>query len=353
MKKILGSFMFVLALFGADVQVSTTHPFVKEPVFVQLHYKDREYKNIVWVKFAPKKSPLYEVVLLKKEHHNGEYNFSYLLFPLKSGQIEIAYTLKVKKAALEDIEQDILGTGYEQTNPVEGKVYKKDVKSTILHVKPVKEVDLYGDFNLRMHVHPKKVASFEPVYVDIALDGIGYPPKIANLLHIKGAKVLADKPKKDVVYTPKGAKISYSFKYAIMSDTNFTIPPIKLTEFDFHSYKTLSTQPVKILVVPPKNLVDTKNEPKKIVPFFEMFKALFGYLAIFVAGILSGVVLYLLLRRKEVEEIMLAKNHKELLALLVVRYPDCFEDIKQRLQRDENLLKIKKELLKRLKECRK
>ncbi len=353
MKKILGSFMFVLALFGADVHVSTTHPFVKEPVLVQLHYKDKEFKNIVWVKFAPKKSPLYEAVLLKKEHHNGEYNFSYLLFPLKNGHIEIAYTLRVKKAALEDIQQDILGTGYEQTNPVEGRVYKIDVKNTILDVKPVKKVDLYGDFHLRTKVHPGKVASFEPVYVDVVLEGIGYPPQIENLLYIDGVKILQDKPKKSVVYTLLGAKISYAFKYAIISDTNFTIPSIKLTEFDFHRYKTLSTQPVKIEVVPPKNLVDTQNEPKKIVPFFEKFKAFFIYLALFIAGVLSGVVLYILLRKKEVEEIILAKNHKELLALLVVRYPDCFEDIKVKLEKGENLVKIKKELLKRLKECRK
>ena len=351
MRKILGSlFMAILAYANVQISVSKTVLFVKEPLTLKLTYSDKEYEKLAWVKFAPQKSQDYEFHLLNKQIKDGHYTFTYLLFPLRSGEIAISYNLQYKKAALEQIRRDILGTGYEQTEPLEGKVVTLKPQSSTIKVKPVKRVDLYGNFHLQIVIDKQTIKPYEPVYVSISLQGIGYVPKIDSLLKVKGVKILADKPQKKIYFTPQGAKIDYQFDYAIIGDTNFTIPAIKLTEFNYKEYTTLSTAPVSI-TVKPVLLVDKKDEPPKIEPTVHKVGAFFIYVAIFLAGGLSGVLLYLLLRKKEIEDILVA-DRKRLLALLVLRYPNCFQDVKTMLQNNKNLLKAKWLIVKGLKRCK-
>ncbi len=352
MRKILGSLLVAILTFAdVNVTLSKTTLFVKEPLLVQLQYSDKEYEKLAWVKFAPKRSQDYEFYLLGKQIKDGRYTFTYLLFPVKSGQVSISYTLQYKKAAIEQIRRDILGTGYEQTEPLEGKVVTLEPQSSTIAVKPVKKVNLYGDFHLRIRVDKRSIKSYEPLYVSVSLQGIGYVPKVDNLLQVDGVKVLADKPQKKISFTPKGAKIDYRFNYAIVADSNFTIPSIKLTEFNYEKYKILSTAPVPIKVVAVK-LVDAKDEPPKIEPTIHKMGAFFIYAAIFLAGILSGVLLYLLLRKKEIEDIVVA-DRKKLLALLVLRYPHCFKDVRAMLQNNANLLRAKWLIVKGLRKCKK
>ncbi len=352
MKSVLGSILLAVALFGnANVWVSTTEPYVKQPVILKLTYADPEPQRVVWVKFAPKSDGAFESHFLHKSIEHGRYTFVYLLFPLKEGEIDLHYSLQLKKSAIEEIRQDILGTGYEQTNPIEGKIFTIPLAPTHLHVKHVAPVDLYGSFTLHMQIDKKRIQSFEPLYLQLRLEGKGYPPKVGELVKVAGVKVLKDKPQKRIIYTKEGAKIAYLYRYALISDHNFTIPPITLKEFDFHSYKKLTTPPAHIEVVMPKQLLDEQTSPPKIEPVFAKVKSFLLFVAIFFAGMLSGVVLYVALRRREVEEILLAKDHNELLALLVVRYPHCFAEQKEALERKEHLAKIKKEIIKGLKRC--
>ena len=105
------------------------------------------------------------------------------------------------------------------------------------------------------------------------------------------------------------------------------------------------------ITVKPVLLVDKKDEPPRIEPVVHKVGAFFIYVAIFLAGGLSGVLLYLLLRKKEIEDILVA-DRKRLLALLVLRYPNCFQDVKKMLQNDMNLLKAKWLIVKGLKRCK-
>ncbi|WP_281951684.1 hypothetical protein [Nitrosophilus kaiyonis] len=357
MKKILGSIILLISfLYGYEIEVFKTNPFLKEPVLLKLKYFDKDYKEITWVKFEPKDSSSYEKVFLKKKIKDGEYIFEYLLFPIRSGKVKIDYVLKIKKAPVEEIRKDILGTGYEQTNPIEGKIYSFEVTPTILDVKDVKSVDLYGDFSLKEDVDKKEANSYEPIYFTLTLEGCGYAPKIDDIFkEIKGVKILKDKPIKNISYSKNGACIKYIYNYALISKSSFKIPSIKLKEFDYKDYKTLSTKSYDIKIIPPKNLVDKIDEPRKIVPVFDRFKSLLVYLFIFISGILTGVILYLLYRKKRVEEIILAKDEKELLSILAIKYPDSLENLKKELdeaisqKRKINLAKIKAKIIKEIK----
>ena len=360
MKKILGSVILLISfLYGYEIEVSKFEPFLKEPVFIKLTYFDKDFKEITWVKFEPKNSDNYKKIFLKKKIDEGQYIFEYLLFPLKSGKIEVDYILKIKKAPIEEIRKDILGTGYEQTNPIEGKIYTYKVEPTIFNVKDVKNVDLYGDFYLKANIDKKEASSYEPIYYTATLTGCGYAPEINDILkEIKDVKILKDKPIKEISYSQNGACIKYIFNYALVSKKSFKIPSVKLKEFNYKEYKTVSTDSFDIKIAPIKNLVDKIDEPKKIVPVFDRFKTFLIYLFIFISGVLTGVVLYLLYRKKRLEEIILAKDEKELLSILAIKYPNYLEEIKKELdmtiaqKRKINLAKIKAKIIKEIKKER-
>ncbi len=353
MRNILGSLFLVLALFGASYKVtpSKSSAFVKEPIVLELFFSDPRKKEIVWIKFAPKKSSSYEVHLLSKQDTPQGFLNRYLIFPLKSKEIEIDFDLRVKYTTQKELQKDILGTGYEQTKIIEGVVQSFDVEPLKLYIKEAK-AQLYGDFTLNLHIEPKKVKSFEPVYATLHLRGRGYPPPF-DLNLTTSAKLLADKPQKEIRYTPKGALIDYTYRYALISDRNFTIEPLRLSLFDYHSYKELRTPPVTIVVTPHQDLLDTKDIPPPITPTAHKLLAFFQDALIFLSGFLSAFVLLALFKSRfgQIYEIISA-NEQELLALLATRYPNRYHKIKKRLsqaiqtKKSINLLAIKFQLLK-------
>ena len=352
MKKILGSFLvFAIFLFAKEyeIDISKKEAFVKEPIFLSLKLFEKDKSDIVWVKFEPKKSKSYEVHLLQKLSNKDGYENRFLLFPLKSGQIEIDFNLLIKKASNKEIFENILGTGDEQTTMVEGKVYKYSIKPLILNIKPIK-ADLFGKFSLDLKVDKKALKDFEPLYATLTLKGEGYPPDfISSLKTEPKVKILKDKPQKDIRYTKNGAKIFYVFRYALISDRSYKILPIKLKEFDYEDFKILETPSFEINVSKEKNLLDKTTYPPKIKPVFDYFANFIQYFVIFLSGSIFGILLFLLIkgRFKEELKILLAKDEKELLKILILNYPEKFEDIKKLL--DEKISKNKKINLWRIK----
>ncbi|NPA81804.1 MAG: protein BatD [Epsilonproteobacteria bacterium] len=357
MRKILGSLLIALSLFanGYKVEISKREAFVKEPLILDLKYFESNKDEIDWISFEPKRSDLYEFKVLKKGDIEGGYEFEYLLFPLKSGEIEVKFDLRLKRAPIEEIRSKTLGTGYEQTIPVEGKVYSIEVSPLLLKIKRVKKVDFYGNFKIDAKADRDRVLAYEPVYYSFSLKGVGYPPKIDEVLKdLKGVKILRDKPSKSIRYERRGAVVEYLFRYALVSDKNFTIPSLVFREFDYKDYKILKTKAFKIEVKEQKDLIDKKNSPKRIEPFYKDLLGFLKYLAVFLAGGISGVLLYIFFRNEEIERILKAKDERELLSYLVVRYPDSLSDIKESLDRaiskkeSLNLRKIKREIIKRV-----
>jgi len=351
MKKILGSLLLFISLFGADfeVKLSKTKAYIYEPILLELTYKTANKKEIDWIKFEPKKSQDYEFVVLKKESPLFGYRFLYLLFPKRSGQVLVKYRLQLKIAPFAEIQNKILGTGYEQTNPIEGRIETKEVAPTTLRIKPA-SADLYGNFQLGLSVDATKKEAYEPVYVTIHLQGIGYPPNISDPLPpIKGVKVLADKPVKRTVYKEDGAHIDYTFRYAIIADHSFTIPAIKYKVFDFTTYKELQTKPFSITITPPSTKPDTTTAPKPIVPVAKEAASFFTSLLIFMAGVLTGIIATLLFAKKAKELLFIAgANREELLTHLIIHYPNRFEKEKIAIEANKKLLPIKLKLVKEL-----
>ena len=357
MKKILGSLLFAFTLFAASykIDIDKKEAFVKEPIFLRLSYFDPHKEEIIWVRFAPKKSTAYKVVLIKKSSTATGFVQEYLLFALKPGKITIPLDLTVKRATKQELQNDVLGTGYEQTKILEGETTHIAVPPVQLNIKPAPKAELYGNFNIWLKIDKTKAKQYEPVYATLTLKGTGFD-KLPNmqLQTTTGVKILKDKPSIRVRYDKLGAHITYSITYAFISDKDFVIKPLRLRLFDYKKLKTLSTLSFSIAVQKEKIAIDKSDNPPKIEPVFDRFKDLLFFVGLFASGVITGIILFMLIMRRYKEQIriLLAKDAKELLRL-IAPYPNMLE-IRQKLDeaitqnRKINLFAIKKKILKDL-----
>ena len=357
MKKILGSLLFACMLLAAPytIELDKKEAFVKEPIFLRLSYFDPHKEEIIWVRFAPKKSADYKVVLLKKTSTTDGFVQEYLLFALRPGSIIVPLDLTIKRATKQELQNDVLGTGYEQTKILEGETTHIPIQHLRITVKQTPKADLYGDFRLWLKVDKTKVKRYEPVYATLTLKGVGYDelPRL-QLRATPGVKILQDKPIKKVRYDAKGAHITYSLTYAFISKNDFAIQPMQLKLFDFTNLKTLTTPTFHITVQKGSIAVDKEDNPPKIKPVFDRFKKIVFYIGLFASGVVTGVLLFVLLMRryKEHIRILLAKDAKELLRL-IAPYPNMSQirtilDEAITQNRKINLFAMKKKILKDL-----
>jgi hypothetical protein len=106
-------------------------------------------------------------------------------------------------------------------------------------VKPIpSQVDLVGHFQVSAQVSKRKVKANEPVNYTLSIVGEGSLEDLADpRFDIPGVTVYSD----DAVVKStikKGHLYSrWSKKYVFISDRDFVIPPVKLTEFDYDSGK--------------------------------------------------------------------------------------------------------------------
>ncbi len=355
MKKILGSLFIATLLFAQNytLHLSKREAFVKEPILLDLRYTTTHKSNIAWIKFHPKKSSDYEAHLLEKKELTDGFANRYLIFPLHPGKLTIPLILQIKWASLEDLENAVLGTGYEQTKEVEGRIVHYKIAPLHILAKPVKDVELFGSYHIQESVSANKAKAYEPIYLDIDLRGQGYPPKLSHLLpSILDVKILADHPDKKISWHEDGAHIHYHYRYALIAKHDFTIPAITLENFDYHSYKELRLPPKYIKILPAPIKPDATNNPPKLEPIANDIGRWVGYGAIFLAGLLTGVLLFVLLKKRfELQQRVLLADQKELLKILALYFPDEFMQEKEELsvaiqqKRKINLTKIKKEVI--------
>ena len=357
MKSVLGSLFAMMLLFAENFEVNLTKEslYLKEPLVVTLSFYPDKIKEIDWVKFEPIKKSSYEFHTLKKESLKNGYRFYYLLFPLKSGKVSVDYNLTYKRAPFKEIQNKILGTGYEQTTPIEGKIYSLKVAPSQIVVKKA-SAQLFGSYSLNLKTDGTKKEAFEPVYATLTLKGTGYPPKLTEPLPNPGVlKVLKDRPQKKITYTKEGANIEYVYSYALINDKNFTIPSITLKEFDYKEYKVLKTAPIHITITSPTSHPDKEDFPPKIEPVATSVFTFLKYMLIFLSGMATALVILLLFGRRlaKIKDIVLS-DARELLALLTLRYPNRFKKEKEMLNdalregKKINIVKIKFRVLKEL-----
>lgn len=344
-----------------DIKVDKKQAFVGEEIELRAEFKissslrlesldvDFEKLNGFWVKVQDDK--------WKGERRGDEvvYHKIFYFYPQKSG------TLTIPSYPIDG--QIIQGGGGVFFGSVKNfTAYSNDL---VFDIKPLpNDILLVGEYKLSVKTDKTQTTSKEPVNLEITIEGYGnledFEPYEVN---ISGATIYKDKPIFESSRVDDKLHSKAVFKYAILSESDFTIPAFSLAFVDSktNEIKRTKSNPTEIKVenVGTKEvLVKTANEPTKKQKIKESDSSWFVFLIVgVVIGLLIGYFLPKIKYKKQKEseesplsqKIKTAKDHKELLRVLIgfidkKEFAEIITKLEQNPSKDE-FKKIKNEAM--------
>jgi len=238
--------------FAIRMKLDKSTVYQGEPLILTVDAVEPLQSGIAQMQYTP---PAFKGFFVKplggeRQIHQGEitiHRLQYLLTPQKAG------TLRIDPAALRVGIRDLNAPG----DPF--GIFGSPLKWVALRsnpltvsVKPLPgQTDLVGHFEVKAQVDKTRVKANEPVNYTLEILGEGSLEDLNDpRFDIPGVTVYSD----DAVVksTVKNGKLysSWRKKYVFISDRDFTIPALKLTEYDYAEGKkrTLKTQPFSIQV---------------------------------------------------------------------------------------------------------
>ncbi len=372
--------LFTVSLFGANqlasynLTTSKKSVHVKEPLLITFEAKQKNHNDHMFFSFTVQKSPDYEVKLLQKSiqdkgYHNTTTTFKFILFPLKAKTLHISFDFVIRTASDKAVKQSYVDD-HDDSIAISTYDTKVALKPLTIKVERFKKhVDLVGDFRLNSTIDTNEIDQYGIVNLHYILSGIGYKESHLNILHtqIKNVSIFSNKKDKISKLTEEGYIINTEYIYALSAKNDFTIPSITLEVYSpsKNRYYTLHTKTYKIKVkkINPALLIDKTNAPQKETWIsFMQIKTFLIYALIFFAGFLAAkfsqknYFAKKLKKEKGFEDIKEAKNARELLLLLIMKYQnrgldEYIADLEANIHKKHslNLSKIKREILSKLK----
>jgi Flp pilus assembly protein TadG len=286
----------------------------------------------------------------EKQFSQGQYivtQYSYLIFAQKAGEFEISPI----QADIGRLTQRSMGGFFSDPffNSMSAQINWQKIYSNSLQIKVdalPNGIELYGDFNIKATVDKKEVFVNKPVNLTIDIDGVGNIDDIQKFdINLANAIVYPDKPQISSRLVNGEYQGSFTQKIAIISDSDFKIPSIKLTFFDkkTNKIKTISTDTIDIKVKGKSTL--SQNEPivqtltpnnvqekPKTKVIVKQSKEL-NYLFLLVGLILGSSITYFIMNRKNSEDkikendlVTLIKNTKDDKKLFEILLPYAKDD---------------------------
>ena len=378
MKNTLGKTVILLFLFITpnllanelatyDFSVSNKNPYLKEAVKITFVATQEDKEDVMFFFLEAKKSKDYKIILLNKdaeklEYHHKKTTFTYLFFPLSTGDISIDFDFTIKVASDKAVAQVYEGSR-DNVKWIETINTKVKLNPLILSVKSLEQrVDLVGDFVLTSKLDKQNINAYESANISYTLSGLGYDKfDIAPIDAIDHVDIFSDMTKHYEKATQDGYDIKREFNYALVSDRTINIEPkaIRCYSVKKEKYYTLKTQEYTINVkkMAKQELIDSVDFPKKE---FELtfLKDFFIYMIIFLSGYITAkyTPISFIKRNKKYRDIVETTTPKELLYLLMHKYQkrglevyyEALNDIVYGNTSKSKFKKIKKAVLKEL-----
>ncbi|RRS32333.1 MAG: hypothetical protein P794_01660 [Epsilonproteobacteria bacterium (ex Lamellibrachia satsuma)] len=346
-----------------DFHVDTQNPYEKEAVLLSVDLNQSNPDIVLFFHFRIRPSSAYTIEQIGSSQdntlHHTKIHYLYLLHPLKSGDINISFDLVKRITNDEKVAYSFSGDRDDFK-----KLETEDTEITLsplkLHVKPLpKDTQLMGDFKLSYKFKTHQAEAFEPIPVQITLEGQGYPPVLKHIIpEDNNITVFSQKPLIRKLPTQQGIKYKVSYIMALSSSQSFDLKSIILKAFDpktKNRYElTIPKQHFDIKPVNISNLVDKTNTPKPLQDNWSWLSTLLGYLIAFGAGYLTA--LSLKWKKRTVtkphplkEKIKACKDEKALLQLLMAtdnkKFASSIEKLEKYLYENGkiNLNKVKQE----------
>jgi hypothetical protein len=363
------TFWLHAADFSYQFKVSNRQPYVKEPILLTLDINQTNKEKVLLFKFDLQKSPDYEFHrLFAKEtdsYHAAKVHYEYLIYPLKSGKIELKSDLIQKATTDENLAYSFSGDrdNVKGLTTVDTKV---SLAPLALQVKALPaETQLVGNFTLEHTLKKRKAEAYEPLPFTVTIEGVGYPPLLETLVPKKKDYTLfEEKPVVKSVNTPEGAKSTVIYIMALSHGSSFDLDPVKIKAFDpagERSYMlSIPEQHFEISPADTKKLVDTTDDPKPLQTDLSWLTSLLGCLVVFFAGYLTALTWkwkrQVTTRNRDPlwEKVKACKEEKSLLQLLMAADSKRFEKAIAGLEKGiyghtkSNFKQIKQEVLEQI-----
>lgn len=286
-----------------------------------------------------------------KRFSQGQYivtQLSYLIFAQKSGQFKIPPI----EVDIGKYSQGSRGGFFNDPffNSFNAQINWKKIYSNSLQIQVdalPNNIELFGDFHIKASADKKEVLVNKPVNLTIDINGVGNIDDIQKFdVNLPNAIVYPDKPQINSQLSGGEYQGTFKQKIAIISDSNFTIPSMKLTYFDkkTQKIKTIKTDPIDISVKGQsissgnkpvvQTLKPTKNieQQTKTKIVIKEDKKL-NYLFLLIGIILGSIITYFAMgrknrkkKRKENEIVTLIKNTKDDKKLFEILLPYSKDD---------------------------
>ncbi|WP_292658818.1 BatD family protein [Nitratifractor sp.] len=238
--------------FAIRMKVDKSSLYQGEPLILTVDAVEPLQSGIAQMQYTP---PAFKGFFVKplggeRQIHQGEttiHRLQYLLTPQKAG------TLRIDPASLRVGIRDLNAPGDPFGifgSPLKWVALRSNPLTVSVKPLPI-QADLVGHFEVKAKVDKTRVKANEPVNYTLEILGEGSLEDLNDpRFDIPGVTVYSD----DAVVksTVKNGKLysSWRKKYVFISDRDFTIPALKLTEFDYADGKKriLKTQPFSIHV---------------------------------------------------------------------------------------------------------
>ncbi|WP_415406879.1 hypothetical protein ACLHDG_14115 [Sulfurovum sp. CS9] len=381
MKNSLGKILLVLLCtlwlsaedFKHHFTLSNTSPYVKEAVIMTLDLNQTNRDKVLFFHFVLKKSPDYEFHRLNvKEtevHHTAQVHYEYLIYPLRSGEIQLHFDLIQKATTEENLAYSFSGDrdNVKGLTTVDTQI---DLPPLTLKAKALpKGTSLVGDFSLTHSLKTNKAKAYEPLPFQVTITGSGYPPLLKDLFPENiNFTLFKEKPIVNAVNNSQGTRSTVIYPMALSHSKSFDLGPIVLKAFDPKTQKSyklrVAEQHFDIRKVDVKSLVDKIDSPKPLESDWSwlttILMTLFSYLVVFGAGYLTAISLKW--KKKSTEQtshplkkkIEACKDEKALLQLLMAadskQFALSIEKLEKGLYRNGkiNFNKVKQEALEKI-----
>ena len=362
---LLSSTLLCASDFSYKINVNKKTPYVKESVVVTVDLNQTNHDIVLLFDFDLKKSKDYTFRRLNVEeidaYHAVQIRYTYLLYPLREGTVDINFKLTQKATTDESIAYSFSG----DRDNVKGLVTTNtaiELPALQLQVKALpKKTQLVGDFSLDFECNKYKAEPFEPIPIQVHIKGRGYPPLLDTVLPKEGNFTrFTESPRIKSHVTTEGTNSIVTYTMALSHDTNFTLMPIAIQAFNPTLGKpyTLKIPKQKFTIHPvdTKTLVDNIDSPQPLHIDFSWIEVFFGYLIVFIAGYLSALTWKSKSKKSKKEEdplkskIQHAKTDKQLLQILLSHDVERFKSVIKKLEGTEDSISLhtlKKEALER------
>jgi len=371
MKNILGSLLLLtLSLFAKSeyewtINLKERNLYLHQSSVLTMQCSfSKEGKNDDVEFSAPTDIPFSFELLSEKRHFDGELQtltYKYLVFAKQEGRYEIHLKPVMLFTSQSAIDNVIVGR--DNVNDLEVEREEVSIKPIMVTVEKT-DSKLTGILDLKTQLDAKEVSAYEPVHLEILINGKGNLQELSALsFEIDGVQVFADKVEKNFELGESGYKGQWLQRFAFVGTKDFEIPSISFNYFDLKDkkQKVLETQAFAIKIktegIKREELVDSVNFPSSKIDF-SLYLEYFYYVLAFLAGFIVAKLVKIpnkqALRFTKVEKIKKAKDAKALLTLLISFDRELFTQEIDALERavykkqDLNLSTIKTDALKRI-----